>query len=206
MLFDGWMPAFRRLTFGEMMTLTKEQWLAIKSHDASYDGRFYYTVKNGKTFCRPSCTSRSCAAKNVIIIDTMEDAVRKGYRPCSRCHPELEHWEGAKAELSHAAEKLLRERYADKFSLDALANELHTEKTYLARTFKAVTGRTPLEYHNRIRCEKARELLTSPEVPVSYIASQVGYVSASHFTQVFRRIYGVTPSQFRDDYLTDLDG
>ena len=191
--------------FAEVIILTKEQWLAIKNHDASCDGQFYFAVRGGKTFCRPSCPSKSCTPKNVVLLASLDEATERGYRPCSRCHPELEHWEGAKAELAHAAEKLLGARYMDKFSLDTLAGELHTEKSYLARTFKSVTGQTLLEYHNRVRCEIARELLMNPELSVSYIASKVGYVSASHFTQLFRRIYGVTPTQFRDDYLKSLE-
>lgn len=185
--------------------MTKEQWLAIKNRDPRFDGQFYYALKRGRTVCRPSCTSRACAAKNVILFDTLDSALRLGYRPCSRCHPELERWEGTKKELARAAQTLIRERSAEKFSLTALSAELHTEKAYLARTFKAATGQTLLEYHNRVRCEAAQELLKSPWLSVSYIASEVGYVSASHFTQVFRKLYGVTPSRFRETYLKSLD-
>ena len=191
-------------TRGVIVT-TKEQWLAIKTHDAAYDGQFFFTVKGGKTFCRPSCPSKTCTTKNVIVFDSLDEAARSGCRPCSHCHPELEHWSGAKNELAHSAEKLLRDQYEEKFSLDALAGALHTEKSYLSRTFKAVTGFTLLEYHNRIRCEIARELLMDPQLSVSLIASRVGYVSASHFTQVFRKIYRETPTQFRDSYLSSLD-
>ena len=141
----------------------------------------------------------------MLLFDTLEDALEKGYRPCTRCHPELERWEGTKKELARAAERLIRQRYMEKFSLEALAGELHAEKSYLARTFKAVTGCTLLEYHNRVRCEAARELLTNPGIPVSFIATEVGYVSASHFTQVFRKLYGVTPTRYREAYLTSLD-
>ena len=79
------------------------------------------------------------------------------------------------------------------------------DKSYLLRTFKEATGRTLLEYHNCVRCEAAKELLTRPELTISFVASAVGYVSASHFTQVFRRHTGKTPSQYRSDYLESLD-
>jgi len=93
----------------------------------------------------------------------------------------------------------------EKFSLDELAGELHTDRSYLARTFKAVTGQTPLAFHNGVRSDAAKELLKNSELSVSYIASAVGYVSASHFTQVFRKLNGMTPSEWRSAYLRSLD-
>lgn len=185
--------------------MTKEQWIAIRDRDASWDGKFYYALRSAKSVCRPSCPVRHPTPKNVRVFDTLEQAIALGYHPCSRCRPDLERWEGAKAELARAAERYIREHCAEGFSLEALANALHNDKSYLLRTFKAETGETPLRYHNRIRCEAAQELLTRPELSISYIASAVGYASSSHFTQVFRRMTGKTPSQYRDDYLKGLD-
>ena len=79
------------------------------------------------------------------------------------------------------------------------------DKAYLARSFKSVKGVTLLEYCNAIRCERAREMLTHPELSISYISSAVGYVSASHFAQVFRRAWGCTPSEYREDYFRSLN-
>lgn len=185
--------------------MTKEQWLAIKGCDRSYDGRFYYALKTTKKVCRPSCRKRSYDPRRVIIFDTLGDAAAHGFQPCSRCRPELPDWEGAGKELSRAAERLIREHYTEKFSLDSLAGALHIDKSYLLRTFKKNTGSTLLEFHNRVRCEAAQKLLTRPELSISYIASATGYASASHFSQVFRKIVGKTPSEFRNDYLKNLD-
>ena len=188
-----------------MLAVTKEQWDAIKNCDKRFDGRFYYGLKSTRRVCRPSCPKRSYDPKKIIIFDTLDDALSKGFQPCSRCRPDLPDWSGAKSELSSAAEKRIRARYMEKFSLSSLADELHVDKYYLLRTFKSVTGRTPLEFHNFVRCEAARELLTRPELSVSFIASEVGYASASHFSQVFRKMVGCTPSEYRDRYLRSLD-
>ena len=185
--------------------MTKEQWLAIKNKDKTYDGKFCYALKHSKKVCRPSCKKASPRPENVIIFDTLQDALDKGYTPCSRCRPDKEVWEGARIELANAAQKLIEDRYQEKFSLDAIAKDLFVDKSYLLRTFKEVKGHTLLEYHNLFRSEKAKELLQRAELPISYIASEVGYVSASHFTQVFRKITGKTPSCYRRDYLRSLD-
>ena len=79
------------------------------------------------------------------------------------------------------------------------------DKSYLLRTFKEIKGYTLLEFHNIVRTEKAKEMLQRPELPIAFIASEAGYVSASHFTQVFRKVTGQTPSQYRTAYLRSLD-
>ena len=185
--------------------MTKEQWRAVKYHDAAYDGLLVYAKKGGKTFCRPSCAARTVTVKTVLIFDSAEAARAAGYRPCSRCHPELRQWAGAKRELARTAEGYIRDHSAEKFSLSVMAGRLHVDKSYLLRTFREVTGHTLLAYHNLVRCENARHLLTRPELSVSYIASAVGYVSASHFTQIFRKITGMTPTQYRNRYLESLE-
>ena len=185
--------------------MTKEQWLAIKNNDKAYDGKFYYALKHSKKVCRPSCKKTSIRPEKVILFDTLQQALDLGYQPCSRCRPDKEAWEGARIELANSAQKLVEEHYQEKFSLDALAKELFVDKSYLLRTFKEVKDHTLLEYHNLYRTQKAKELLQRPELSISYIASEVGYVSASHFTQVFRKVTGRTPTRYRSEYLRSLD-
>ena len=48
-------------------SLTDEQWQAIISNDASYDGQFFYAVKTTGIFCRPSCKSRPPKKENVRL-------------------------------------------------------------------------------------------------------------------------------------------
>ena len=208
------------------VVLTKEQWLAIKNNDKAYDGKFYYALKRSKKVCRPSCRKTSLRPERVIIFqipwlddkgevlpiqpkkktfDTLQEALDRGYQPCSRCRPDKEVWKGARIELANAAERLVRENYRQKFSLPALAGELYVDKSYLLRTFKEIKGYTLLEFHNIVRTEKAKEMLQRPELPIAFIASEAGYVSASHFTQVFRKVTGQTPSQYRAAYLRSLD-
>lgn len=188
-----------------MIHLTKEQWLAVKNHDENFNNQFVYGIKGSNIVCRPSCTLRHPTPKNIIIFNSIEDAYANGYRPCARCRPDLEDWRGAKAELVRSAEKLIRENYTKKFSLDRIASAMHMDKSYLLRTFKEFNGCTMLEFHNRVRCEAAQELLTRPELSIAYISCAVGFASASHFTQVFRKYIGKTPSQFRIDYIRSLD-
>lgn len=184
--------------------MTREQWLAIKNHDKEADGQFCYAVKGSKIVCRPSCTCRSCTPERVILFNNMTEAEELGYRPCSRCRPDQPEWEGRKKELAKSAQRLIDERYDRKFSLEGIAGELYVNGSYLARVFKSCTGQTLLDYHNTVRCHAAQDLLMCPELSIAYISEKVGFASVSHFTRVFKKIVGSTPSEYRRNYLEEL--
>lgn len=184
--------------------MTREQWEAIKNRDKNYDGLFFYGLKTTKHICRPSCPSKLCNPKNVIIFSSVNEGISKGYKPCLKCRPEASDWQGNKAELVDNALLYIQEHYREKFILSELAGRLFVNESYLLRTFKEHTGHTLLEFHNMTRCKIAAELLTHNELPISYISDSVGYVSASHFTRRFRKIYGCSPSEYRKNYINSL--
>ena len=181
--------------------MNQEEWQAIKNNDKNFDGQFFYALKTTGTVCRPSCTARICNPKNVIIFYSLEDAIRQGFRPCYRCRPDQMDWLGPRTELAESAKKWIEDNYMEKFSLERIAASLYVNKSYLLRVFKDITGYTLLEYHNYIRCEFAKNLLTQPELSISMISSRVGFTTSSHFTKIFKKIYGCTPSAFRRQHL-----
>ena len=185
--------------------MTQEEWQAIRTRDKSMDGKFYYGLKSTRVVSRVSCPARCPSARNVVIFARLEDALAVGYRPCQRCHPEIRDWNGAGADLVQRAEKLIREHAQEKFSLDALSARLYVDKHHLLRTFREISGTTPLAFHNRVRCENARELLSHAELSITDVAYQVGYSSSSHFSQVFQKETGISPRAWRDAYFEKLD-
>lgn len=185
--------------------MTKEQWIAVKTGDRSCDGQFYYGVKPTKRVCRPSCPKRSYDPKTIVIFDTLAEALEQGYAPCPRCHPDVPGWVDPKTEAVQKTEDYIRAHCAEKLTLSALGEAMHLDKSYLARTYKKKTGRTLMDFVFLARCEKAREMLTHPEKNVSLIASATGFATASHFTQVFRRVVGCTPSEYRARYFKSLE-
>ena len=87
--------------------------------------------------------------------------------------------------------------YREKFSLQAMAGSLFLNESYLVRIFRKYTGYTPLAYHNHLRCERARELLARSRKSISDIGEETGFVSPAHFTHVFRRTEGCSPTEYR---------
>jgi len=62
----------------------------------------------------------------------------------------------------------------------------------------ATSGQTFATLRSRIRQERAQSLLANPKLKVEAIASVIGFASSTPFTSWFRRVHGVTPSQFRE--------
>ena len=104
---------------------------------------------------------------------------------------------GAPFVIAEKAKDYILTHYAEKFSLDQMANALFINKIYLSKCFKQATGETLLQYHNRIRCEKACALLKETSLSVEIISSRVGYATASHFARIFRGIYHCSPMEYR---------
>lgn len=99
--------------------------------------------------------------------------------------------------LVQAAREYIDAHYQEKFSLCQLSEALFVNGSYLLRRFKAVTGHTLLEYHNAVRCEQAKALLADPKMSISTVGSAVGFVSSAHFSHVFKKVTGLTPTAYR---------
>lgn len=99
--------------------------------------------------------------------------------------------------LAQAASEYIEAHYKEKFSLQKMAGALFVNGSYLLRAFRKYTGFTPLAYHNLVRCRRAGELLADPGKSVSEIGEEVGFVSSAHFSHVFRKTEGCTPTEYR---------
>ncbi len=100
-------------------------------------------------------------------------------------------------DLSRAAQDYIEAHSAERFSLQEMAGALFVNGSYLLRVFKRSMGMTPLSYHHRIRCQKAKDLLAQTDRTISEIGEAVGFVSSSHFSHIFRKTEGCTPSEYR---------
>ena len=108
--------------------------------------------------------------------------------------------------LAQAAGDYIDSHYKEKFSLSAIAGELFVNGNYLSRIFKKHTGFTLLAYHNHVRCERAKELLAGTVECVTDIGEAVGFVSSAHFSHIFRKEAGCTPTEYRLQHQEGLSG
>ena len=84
-------------------------------------------------------------------------------------------------------------------TLDELADEFHLSKPYLSKYIKDKSGKTFGDLVKNVRMKKARTLLKSGNMTVEAIADKVGYQNVEHFTRLFKKKYGMTPVQFRNN-------
>jgi AraC family transcriptional regulator len=81
--------------------------------------------------------------------------------------------------------------------LGELAETAGLSEFHFAKLFKGSTGASPHQYILQRRLERAKELLRKPSMSLSEISLEAGFADQSHFTNVFRRFVGATPSKFR---------
>ena len=87
-----------------------------------------------------------------------------------------------------------------------LAEEFHLNPQYISQLFKNEIGVGFLAYLTNIRMEKAKRLLLTTPLSIAEVAEQSGYGDYRVFTKVFRKAEGVTPSQYRRDFLETPEG
>jgi AraC family transcriptional regulator len=82
------------------------------------------------------------------------------------------------------------------FDLDDLSRQAHLSKFHFLRLFNHAFGKTPHQFINELKIERAKILLSTKSVDIKEVARQLGYVNASSFSRMFVQQVGVYPTQF----------
>ncbi len=106
-----------------------------------------------------------------------------------------EHLFGWYVERVEAARETLESRYAEPQPLTRLARGVGMSPFHFARTFRALVGVPPHRHLLRVRLERAAERLREGESVTSACFAS-GFANLSHFIRLFRRAFGVLPSQY----------
>lgn len=107
--------------------------------------------------------------------------------------PKLNHGDAAILKVQH----WLQATQAEAIDLAALVEQSGLEERTFLRRFQKATGLTSTEYAQRLRVDRARELLQNGERSTDQVAWKVGYADPGAFRKVFARIVGLTPSEYR---------
>ncbi|MFD0698963.1 response regulator [Paenibacillus sp. GCM10027628] len=94
------------------------------------------------------------------------------------------------------ATQYIQQFYDQEISLQSISNLVHLSKNYFANLFKKEMGESFLEHLTRVRIEKAKSLLTG-ELKTADIGHLVGIADPKYFSKVFKKITGVSPSEYR---------
>jgi AraC family transcriptional regulator len=97
--------------------------------------------------------------------------------------------------------ELVHAKIGDDLSLDEMAQSIGLSTAHFARMFRKSTGETPHQFVLRQRVERAKAMLRVPDARVLDVAVACGFTTQQHFAQVFRDVCGVSPTQYRQDFL-----
>lgn len=130
-----------------------------------------------------------------ILIITMRKVVREQIAQEKRCSKE--------SRIVLETVHFMKEHFEEKAVLTRFCRENHYSQQYVSRKFKQDSGLTALEYLQKIRIKKSCEFLAGSDMSIQEIAYKVGYETVKFYQQVFRRMVGMTPSEYRKLVLTD---
>jgi YesN/AraC family two-component response regulator len=108
--------------------------------------------------------------------------------------------ESQKAEANSQFGKFIEKNYEDKITIENLASLIGSSRRTFERRFKAATNNTPIEYTQRVRIEAAKKFFEASRKNVSEIMFDVGYTDTKAFRDMFKKITGLTPIEYRNKF------
>lgn len=99
--------------------------------------------------------------------------------------------------------KFIKEHYMEDVSLQDVSKAMNYSDAYFCKIFKQCFKKSFIAYLTEYRMGKAKQLLVDVTINVKEISDKVGYRDSNYFTKVFKRIEGVTPSEYRTIALED---
>ena len=89
-----------------------------------------------------------------------------------------------------------RHLYDSDLNIDLLCRESGISRAHLHRKMKELIGESPADYIRRLRLEEAKHLIAEGKINITQVAYTVGFNNQTHFSTVFRRYYGMSPSEY----------
>lgn len=105
-----------------------------------------------------------------------------------------------KKEVSAAVEetkKYIEEHFSEKLMRDDMAKNVCLNADYLSRIFHREMGMSISDYIIKVRMEYAKENLKNTKYSITCISEMCGYYNFSYFTKIFKKVYGVSPAEYR---------
>ncbi len=95
------------------------------------------------------------------------------------------------------ARQLIHDRFTEPLTVSEIAQTVGAHPVYVARVFRKHYRLTIGEYLRKLRVEFACQQISLTNAPLSHIAAAAGFYDQSHFTRTFKRLTGMTPTEYR---------
>ncbi len=100
--------------------------------------------------------------------------------------------------------RYLNDHYREDLTLKTIKERFFISPYHFSRAFKRITGFNFIEYLNSVRTREAQKLLKETKLSVTKISEKVGFENLTHFGRVFKKIAGVSPSNYRKSHMSPL--
>lgn len=107
------------------------------------------------------------------------------------------------SEVTQEVIEMVRKDYTKDITLKMVADTLHLNAVYLGQLFKKEMNNSFSQYLNQIRIKKAQQLLLYSNQNINEIADEIGYNNTNYFSKMFKKLNGITPKEFREQYLKE---
>jgi len=134
--------------------------------------------------------AHQCAKTVLIDLDRHTQRQYASFSPC-RQHQDS---------VIHALQDWLRIHATENFSITSLAEKANLSERQLKRRFKQATDEAPLAYIQALRIEAAKHALETSHVQIEQVSRLSGYEDVRFFRQLFKRITGLSPSDYRHKF------
>ncbi|MFC3120698.1 AraC family transcriptional regulator [Agaribacter flavus] len=109
------------------------------------------------------------------------------------------------ADLLKQPISFIKENFQREFTIEELAQKCFLSVSALERRFKKHLSKTPKQFINEYRLEKARRLLIESSLPIAEVAEDCGFHDHSYFSKQFAKMFGMLPSACRQMHYDDPD-
>lgn len=163
--------------------ITENSNLYCSAGASAYQDMSLYLVKE---LLNPEI-AQQCSKAALIDLDRHSQSQYSHYQ-ASRSHSD---------ELIHGIQDWLRDNLTENLTIAHLAERVHLSERQLVRRFKQATGDSPLVYIQQLRIEEAKHYLESTQKTIDSISRIAGYEDLRFFRQLFKRLTGLSPSEYR---------
>lgn len=103
-------------------------------------------------------------------------------------------------EMVKEAQTYIENQFQEKLSIEDLSSHFAVSRRNFDRRFIKATGNTPVEYTQRVKVELAKKAFETGRKTINEVMYEVGYSDVKSFREVFRKITGLTPLEYRNKY------
>lgn len=104
--------------------------------------------------------------------------------------------------LIRKAIKYIDKNFHQNISLDDVAKEMNMSYHYFSKFFKDSTGKNFVDYLTDLRIEKSKNILKDVTINVKEVCFEVGYSDPNYFSKIFKKVTGMTPTEYRANVLS----